>query len=320
MPRRKISLIVAVIVMAFSAPSFGKISDQQFTELCKNASPIEIIRAINDGANKNAKNEYGVTALMIALTYGNIPAADILLQINADVKAKSDNGNSAIICAKHPEHVKILLLCGADPNDSTNDGSNALTRAAISGYAEIVDILLKAGANPNAQDNKGYTALMFAADFSHLGIVNSLINAGADISLRTQKGYDALMESDMSGNNEALNAMLKAGANVKARDNDGNTAMMLAAKYCHPETVNTLLQAGSDINARNNAGATALIIAANGTTAYTADTADTVNALMNAGANVKARDKSGKMALDCARANYYLKDTGALKHLEELSR
>ena len=42
-----------------------------------------------------------------------------------------------------------------------------------------------------------------------------------------------------------------------------------------------------------------------------------LTALLEAGADAKAKNNEGKTALDCARMNEKLKDTGALKLLEE---
>ena len=51
--------------------------------------------------------------------------------------------------------------------------------------------------------------------------------------------------------------------------------------------------------------------------AYNNPNPKVLTVLLEAGADAKAKNDEGKTALDCARMNEKLKDTGALKLLEE---
>ena len=111
-------------------------------------------------------------------------------------------------------------------------------------------------------------------------------------------------------------AAIDNGANVNAKDNKGRTALMAAAaRNKNPEVVNALLRTGADVNAKNDGSWTALMYAV-----YNNNNYKIVNALLKAGADVKNKDNDGKTALDYARENEKLKDTNALKRLEELSK
>ena len=94
---------------------------------------------------------------------------------------------------------------------------------------------------------------------------------------------------------------------------DTKTEDLLAiAGNAGPEKVRQLIQAGADVNAKNEYGWTPLMLAAR----YNSNP-ETLTALLDAGADAKAKNNEGKTALDCARMNEKLKDTGALKLLEE---
>ena len=93
----------------------------------------------------------------------------------------------------------------------------------------------------------------------------------------------------------------------------GTTEELLeVAGKADPEKVRQLIQDGADVNAKNEYGWTPLMLAA-----YNNSNLATLTALLDAGADAKAKNNEGKTALDCARKNEKLKDTPALKLLEE---
>ena len=106
---------------------------------------VELVEMLlNNGANVNAKNSYGVTALHIASREGHTDIVAMLLEKGADVNAKSDGGYTALISASesgHTETVAMLLEKGADVNAKTNWGDTALIQASYYGHTEIVKLL-----------------------------------------------------------------------------------------------------------------------------------------------------------------------------------
>lgn len=76
---------------------------------------LEVIRRlIEAGADVNARNNDGWTALMKAATVGNIEVVKLLLKAGADINAKNIRGDKALSCAKKAGHQKIIqLLRGA---------------------------------------------------------------------------------------------------------------------------------------------------------------------------------------------------------------
>ncbi len=107
---------------------------------------VEVL--LNHGANINAKNEAGQSALMVAIINNFPDVAKGLLDKKADVNARTPSGMTALICAAtlgRTEMVRILLDRGADVRAKDNRGQTALSLAEKDGYREIVELLRKAG-------------------------------------------------------------------------------------------------------------------------------------------------------------------------------
>ncbi len=65
---------------------------------------------ILNGADLNAKNIYGRTALMLAAKYGQAGLVELLLNHGADVDASDENGRTALDYAYQTEHQQVAAL------------------------------------------------------------------------------------------------------------------------------------------------------------------------------------------------------------------
>jgi hypothetical protein len=116
----------------------------------------------------NAKGSDGNTALIEAAKGDDLRSLVVLLlAAGADVNAKNDYGWTALMMAvfhDHVENAKLLLEAGADVNAKNNRGLTALMMAAqyFHDHVENAELLLEAGADVNVKNNRGQTALMIA--------------------------------------------------------------------------------------------------------------------------------------------------------------
>ncbi|MDO4410246.1 MAG: ankyrin repeat domain-containing protein [Akkermansia sp.] len=204
------------------------------------------------GANVNAKNKDGRTALMCASDSGNVEVVKAFLQAGADVNAKTKDGWTALIGASdkgHIEVVKALLQAGADANVKERYDWTALVHASFGGHEEVVKALLQAGADANAKIEDGRTVLMCALDKGHAEIGKALIAAGADVNAKDKKGWTALMKASRRAEVEIVKALIAAGADVNAKGKGGWTVLYCATKdnygALREELVKILKEAGA---------------------------------------------------------------------------
>ena len=246
------------------------------------------------GANPNAVDEKGRTALMGAAYKGNAEIAKALLDAGANPNAAKNNKDTALMYAaggEYSEVAKMLLDAGANPNAVNDEGGTALVWAVEQGYSEIAKMLLDAGANPSAAQNDGWTALMWVAHEGYSEIAKMLLDAGANPDAVRDDGWVALMLAAGKGHAEITEALLADSANPNAVSKDGWTSLMLAVNYRHPEIAKMLLDAGANPNTARDDGETALIMAAN----YGG--AEVAKALLDSGASPNAAKDDGVTAL-----------------------
>ena len=226
----------------------------------------EIVQALlQKGADVNAKDAQGRTALMLAVERGHAAAVQVLLEHGADVNLKDAQNQTAVMRAKaYPLLLQALGQYGAklteEPriqpeqspapsptpgvqnlNAADSEGYTALIQAASDGDLERVQTLLDQGANLNAQTLKGYTALMLAAAGNHGAIVQALAAKGADLNLQTDKGYTALMLAAAEGHAAIIRGLLERRADAKRATESGHTALAIAEQQGNKEII-TLLE------------------------------------------------------------------------------
>ena len=91
--------------------------------------------------------------------------AKILIFKGANIDAQNVNGNTALMCAvmnDNRELVELLIENGANINVQNVNGNTALMCAAVNDNIELIELLLKNGANINAQNVNGNTVLAYA--------------------------------------------------------------------------------------------------------------------------------------------------------------
>ncbi len=259
----------------------------------------------------------GLTPLLFAARQGCVECARVLIKAGADINATNPNGFSAILLAIINSHYDVavsLLDLGADQNIADETGRTPLY-AAVDMHTlpdsnlpwpselnnqltslDLIQALLAHGANVNAQLKKqqpyrskvdrgadtmlgtGTTPLLRAAKAGDTEVVKVLLAKGADVKLTTKFGMTPLMaaaglgtkEEDTTGRKkteaEAIASMklcLDAGAEVNTADNQGETALHGAAQKGWDQVVQFLVDHGAKLDAKDKKGRTPLD-AANG--------------------------------------------------------
>jgi ankyrin repeat protein len=280
------------------------------------------------GADVNAKDGDGRTALMQAAREGDIEIARILLAAGADVNAQDRRGQTALVMTfleawwgdeASPEMGRFLLDAVVAEADTAVGTTYVLKLAAFFDYTELVQKSLRADADINAASDFVGTALMYATTgFGRLETVNVLLAAGADVNAQNNGGQTALLYAVEDYRRiKIVEALIKAGADVNAGADGVGTALMRAASTGYLEIADLLLKAGADVNVQDQSGWTALMKAAMAAEYVKEETRiKMVQLLLGAGADINAQNNLGETALYLAWKYpvivQLLKDAGAL--------
>ncbi len=264
---------------------------------------------IGAGADVDARQPDGATALHWAAYWDEPDALEGLVRAGANLNAQNDYGAAPLwaACAnRHPGAVERLLAAGADPNLGLGSGETLLMRCAHTGDPRAVRALLSHGADIHAAEPaRGQTALMWAAANRQAAVTRVLIEHGAAVEARTRTvrqfrgtgersttspqgaswfdagGFSPLLFAARHGDIESARALLAAGADVNDRAADGNSALVVAAMSGNERLAAFLLGQGADPDAAG-AGYTALHAA------VLRSQPDLARALLAAGANPDA--------------------------------
>jgi quinoprotein dehydrogenase-associated probable ABC transporter substrate-binding protein len=204
----------------------------------------------------------------------------------ANLNARDSMGSTALTSAasaRDSDTVKLLLALGADANARNGDDMTPLMAAAYRDHVPSVEALLQHGASLTVTDPRGLTPLCLAIDNRSFLAAMALLNAGA--SPNAACGANRLtplmivarhVEAEKSGNvpvddgtflsdgvspQQVGQLLVTKGADANASSTSGLTALMVAAGHDNAPLIGLLIQAGAKVDARADDGKTALDIA-----------------------------------------------------------
>ena len=164
-------------------------------ELTRNNDIEGVKKAIAEGADLNLQDEWGWTALMVAICYEKKEIAELLIKRGVNLDLKDKDGWTALM--------KVCMM------------------ACNRNQYEMAKLLVEAGANLDIQDKWGWTALMEAKGFNNYKIIKLLVENGANLDIQNKWGWTALMHANYT----ITKLLIKAGANKDIKDNEGKTAL-----------------------------------------------------------------------------------------------
>ena len=243
-------------------------------DAARNADRDAVRALLKQGANVNAAEADGTTALHWASYRDDVESADLLIRAGAQVNAANDLGATPLWTASlngSTAMVRRLLEAGANPNAALLLGETPVMVASRAGNPDLVEQLLAKGANVNARAARGQTPLMWAVAQKHPNVVKVLLAHGADIHARSEVwsqvmavpphgrleynraiphgGDTALLFAARVGDVASATLLVASGANVNDADAWGVSATVLAAHSGHGGLVDFLLEKGADPNA-----------------------------------------------------------------------
>jgi len=162
--------------------------NKKFLSACEWGDWKKAEKLLSEGADLNAKNPSGCTALFLAAYRGQASVMEKLLEKGLDpnigLTAPFDKdyryfsaGYTPLMAASYmgkESCVALLLQHGADVNRANSEGRTALHYAARWGQFPVVRQLVEAGADLNAYDNDGKKPLTLAEEQRQRGVATYL--------------------------------------------------------------------------------------------------------------------------------------------------
>jgi uncharacterized protein len=237
---------------------------------------------LQKGADVNATEGDGATALHWAAYRDDLEAVDLLIRAGAKVNVANDLGATPLWAAAQngsEAMVRRLLAAGANPNAKLLLGETVLMVASRAGNAAVAEQLLAKGADVNARAARNQTALIWAVAQKHPDVVKVLLAHHADVNARSDAWTDVeavaphgnleynkaiphgndtpLLFAARVGDLASAKLLVAAGANVNDMDAWGISVVELAAHSGFADFVEFVLDKGADPNS-GKTGFTAL--------------------------------------------------------------
>ncbi len=248
---------------AAAAPPEAPLADA-----AKRADWAAVRKLLQAGADVDARQGDGSTALHWASYRDNREVAALLIRAGTDVDAANDLGVTALWAACEngsPAMVETLLEAGADPNRALPFGETLLMTAARTGNADVVGRLLAAGADVDAATGEGaygaQTALMWAVAQGHSAVVEVLLAHGADVHARSST-FTETVKTISTYANYGLRCVPRDECYITEVRSGGFTPLLFAARVGDLASARLLVAAGADVNEEAPDGASALAVAA----------------------------------------------------------
>lgn len=181
-----------------------------------NSSPLYLASLFRDGADINAIDKYGNTALHNAISIERLDLFKFLMTKNPNVTILNDNNQLALDIANEKGNSEIIYIL------------SIATRYSLS----------------TKLDND----LLLAARLGFVEKVKESIENNANVDTCNSDGVSALHMSSIIGNLEIIEYLIKNGANVNTLDINKATPLHMTALHKHPKALKFLLEEGADIN------------------------------------------------------------------------
>ena len=156
---------------------------------------------------------------------GDIKTVKQLLEKGANINAWNKNGQTALHEASRNEHadiVKLLIDKGMDVNIEGDCNETALHEASRNGHTDTVQLLIDNGADIESKElSDDQTPLHWSSQDGHIDSVRLLLDKGADVNAKNKNGQTALDFAQAQKNEDIVKLLKESGAK------NGKTKLLL---------------------------------------------------------------------------------------------
>ncbi|MFT3754869.1 MAG: ankyrin repeat domain-containing protein [Pseudoxanthomonas sp.] len=217
-------------------------------------------RLLDAGADREARDRHGMTALHLAAALGRDEAVKRLVAQGASPTTRAADGQTplGVALSSGRRDLADWLEWRGWPLPGRALAATDLPAAAMAGDTDALRKLLELGFEVDATDAQGCTALLRAAGGGHRAVVDLLLARGADPQHAAGTGATPLSAAVSMRQADIVGTLLQAGAHIEQRLPGGVTVLMLAAALGLPDIAARLLTAGADVHASDAQGLTPL--------------------------------------------------------------
>ncbi len=274
---------------------------------------IVVLTSYVNTSNVEARDELGLTPLLLAGRNGQLGAAALLVDKGANVNARDPDGNTVLHLILQARAHWIAGMPSSEwierlKQDPQKAGfAHALTTesdyTSAKQVARSVAFFLACGAEAGATNRAGKTILQIAVDENSMlfgedrAALLKLIGTTKDgLDAKDANGDTPLHVAVRGFDGEWVTELLASGANLEATNSQGRTSLHVSLEHIMAwgyaaggdGPVQVLLQNKPNVNAPDNEGLTPLHVVALSDSAFR-DKA--TRALLDSGANPNLRDK-----------------------------
>jgi ankyrin repeat protein len=182
-------LLSAAMLVTAASPALPRANtDAPVADAAMRGDAAKVRLLLKQGADVNAAQGDGMTALHWAAFRGDIDGTRMLISAGGRLEAVTRNGNYTPLHlaakAGNLPVVRALLDAGANVNaKTTSGGASPLHLAAAQGSADVVNALIEKKAAVDAPDGAwNETPLMWAAAYNRVDALKALLAHGANIA------------------------------------------------------------------------------------------------------------------------------------------
>ncbi|MGE0207072.1 MAG: ankyrin repeat domain-containing protein [Candidatus Babeliales bacterium] len=207
------------------------------------------------------ENRHGKNPLLVAVMYGNLKAAKLLLEHGADVNAC--RGKSDIELGYEKE---TPLHSAAGHGDVAMVQLLYTYSAKLEKHSYFAKNFYYDGDYHEAIKDSGKTPLHFAAACTDVQkgflCAQLLVQLGASLDVEDKKKQTPLHKAALMGNGQLIKFFIEKKISVHKKDLDGETPLFKAVRGAALNSIKLLLAHGAQKNERNERGQTLLHVAA----------------------------------------------------------
>jgi ankyrin repeat protein len=265
----------------------------------------------------DGRKTFEENALMCAARMGKVEILRFLIEKGADVNASNSDGMTALVAANEERELtctKVLLENGANGIKEVEVGLTLIHEVIVQNDLDLLRFFVENGCDTFINEfkstyvNEGYfqgkqideNSLMCAARLNRYDFLEFLLEKGADIKGVNGDGMTVIIAAagGLETDEYSLRLLLDKGADHTKSMNDGVSALIAAASLgkTGKGSVQILLEEGADVNTSDGAGMTPLLSAIE-CPRYGSRSVELVRLLIENGADVNASDNDGRSPL-----------------------